>query len=114
MGFVYFLMFILVAGAVIYWYGHRSVSTPKKVKHVHSAQQRGRKAGDTVLSMRRNAVGRTLTNADLPKSVDQTDIWKKDHQRRRDWFNQKTESIHGTKYSYTPPPKSRSSAGRSS
>jgi len=113
MGLVYFLIFIAASGAVIFLFGHRSVVAPNKRKPLHSRQQNDRKPDETLLALRRSAIGRTSPDSDRSEFLDPVDIWKKDHQHRRDWFNQSTESIHGTKYTYTPPAKSRSPATRS-
>jgi hypothetical protein len=114
MGLVYFLMFIAASAAIIFFYGHRSVVARNKRKSLLSSRQNRRNANDTLLSLRRGAISRTSPESDRNEFLDRVDVWKKDHQRRRDFFNQTTESIHGTKYTYTPPPKRSSATARSS
>lgn len=114
MGFVYFLVFIAASGAIIFFYGHRSVMARNKRKTLHSGQQSIRKVDDSLLALRRNAIGRTSPDPDRTEFLERVDVWQKDHQLRRDWFNQNTESIHGTKYTYTPPPKRGSAEANSS
>jgi hypothetical protein len=114
MGFVYFLVFIAASGAIIFFYGHRSVMARNKRKALRSSQQNNRNVDETLLALRREAIDRASPDPDHTEFLDRVDVWQKDHQRRRDWFNQDTESIHGTKYTYTPPPKRSSAAANSS
>jgi len=113
MGFVYFLMFIAASGAIIFFYGYRSVMARNKRKSLLPKREKDHKVDETLLALRREALGRTSPDPDRTEFPDQADVWKKEHQLRRDWFNQTTESIHGTKYTYTPRPKRSSSTARS-
>jgi len=112
MELVYFFLFIAASGAIIFWYGHRSVVTRKRSSAL-SSQQKHHVPDDSTLALRRSSIGKTRVNRNHADSREKSDVWKKDHQRRRDLFNENTESIHGKKYTYTPPAKSRSSAARS-
>ena len=113
MGLVYFLIFIAASGAIIFFYGYRSVVARKR-NSVLSRQQKHHTPDDSALALRRNAIGKARANRDQADSRVQADVWKKDHQRRRDSFNKNTESIHGTKYTYTTPPKRGSATANSS
>ena len=113
MGLVYFFIFIAASGAIIYWYGHRSVMATKGSRASVARHHKNSMPDEPLLALRRNAIRKTTPDPDHKEFLERVDVWKKEHQVRRDWFNQNAESIHGTKYTYTPPGK-RSSATESS
>jgi hypothetical protein len=113
MGLIYFFIFIAASGAIIYWYGHRSVLARKGSRASVDRRRKNNMPDEPLLALRRNAIRNTIPDPDHDEFLERVDVWKKEHQVRRDWFNQNAESIHGTKYTYTPPGK-RSSAAESS
>ena len=110
MGLVYFLLFIGASAAIIYWYGHKSVVARKRAKYSLCNQQKNQFGDDSILALRRRHIGKSKVNPEFETDLDRADVWQSEQQRRRKWFNQTSESITGTKYTYTPPKRDRSAA----
>jgi hypothetical protein len=113
MGLVYFLLFIGAGAAIIYWYGHKSVVARKRAKYSLCNQQKNQIGNDSILALRRGHIGKSKANPEFETSLDRADVWQSEHQRRRNWFNQTSDSITGTKYTYKRPKRDRSAAAGS-
>ena len=113
MGYMYFLLILAASGAIIALIGHRSVSGRKKRMSTQSRNEAEHSLDDSFLALRRSATRKPVGESDDPDFVKKVDVWQKEHQVRNAWFNTNMESITGTKYKYTPPPKRRSAADSS-
>jgi hypothetical protein len=118
MGYIYFLIVLAASGAIIVWWGgQRSALARKRKNSILSRQGTDRFANDPISVLKR-AINRQPerqpeTELEHTDFLARVDVWQKDHQVRRTKFNTNAESITGTKYTYTPPPKSHSAAARS-
>ncbi len=114
MGYIYFLIVLAASGAIIVWWGgQRSALARKRKNAILSGQWTDRFANDSISVLKRAINRQPETELGHTDFLARVDVWQKEHQVRRTKFNTNVESITGTKYTYTPPPKSRSAAARS-
>lgn len=113
MGYLYFFLILAASGAIIALIGHRSVSGRKKRMYTRSKNAAEHSLDESFLALRRSAIRQPVAESSDTDFVKRVDVWQKEHQIRNAWFNTNMESITGTKYKYTPPPKRRSAADSS-
>lgn len=113
MGYLYFLIVLAASGAIIFWFGQRSVAARKREKPILSSQQVSNLPDVSARALKRSFGNIHETDSEHSDFLERVDVWQKEHQVRRTRFTTNTESVTGTKYTYSPPPKSRSAETRS-
>ena len=108
MGYLYFLLALAASGLVIALIGHRSLGGKKMKTSTQSKIGAEHSLDESFLALRRSASRQPKPASSDTDSVKRVDVWQKEHQIRNVWFNSNIQSITGTKYQYTPPPKRRS------
>jgi len=110
MEYVYFVIFIAAGGAILALCWHAvDFARTKRISMFATQRKRNlaRKPGPPL----KKAIN-SLPNIELEhiEFRERIDVWQKEHDVRRSWFNQYTEPLTGKKYTYEPPQKNRASA----
>jgi hypothetical protein len=108
MGYLYFLLALAASGVIIALIGHRSLNGKRIKRSTQPINEAEHSLDDSFLALRRSASRQPKPASSDTDFVKRVDVWQKEHQIRNVWFNSNIQSLTGTKYQYTPPPKRRS------
>ena len=102
MELVYFLAFIAASGVVIMWYWQKSVWARRGENSTLSGGRHGQLSDEPFPPFRKTVSGESETESDRTKLLNRIDVWQREHQVGNSLFNHSTNSLQGTKYTFTP------------